>query len=282
MIMKYLYKQYYNKIEELESELKSCFYETIDNICQHSDVKPYFYSIGRFLTTFDAIFSLNYDPILYWSLLEYEKRIGQRYAFCDYMQKSQNNWRIFKKESEVVSRGISQRDCTFIYYLHGSLVFAINEKGETMKSTYREPQVSTMRDQIIESRHDMLMVMEGNYEDKKSRIDENEYLKFCLEKLSGITKDYNGEKNDLCILGFSANFKTDKHIIDAICQNKNIDVCLCIYDDERRNNTIPHNNGLDVSRYHDFIKELTKNDIKNIELYDVTNKGSLICDEKDA
>lgn len=170
-----------------------------------------------FLSNFNKIFTLNYDCLLYWVLLNRE----------DFL-KSYPNREIFKMDdgfrpyyNELAWR---ENETQNVFYLHGALHIYKKAYGLICKP-HNDGRylMDIIKDNIYNNKYP-LIVTEGSSTNKLNKIlkENNEYLSYCYSKLKGI-------KDVLFIHGHSLD-KKDKHIFDAISKNltiKKVYISLC-------------------------------------------------------
>lgn len=161
-----------------------------------------------FLSSFNNIFTVNYDLLLYWLIIFNKKERGNYFG-----------------DMKDGFSGNSNRDCIWpyslevtpnIFYLHGGL-HLFHDGRDTFKIKYDNENGVSLLKQIkayINDNISPLVITEGNSNDKKFWIEQNNYLKYCYSKLSEMS-------GVLFIHGHSLN-ETDQHIFDAI--NKNLKI----------------------------------------------------------
>lgn len=162
-----------------------------------------------FLSNFNKIFTLNYDCLLYWALVNRE----------DFLKKYPNI-EIFKMDdgfrpyyNELAWRETETQN---VFYLHGALHIYKKAYGLICKP-HNDGRylMDVIKDNIYNNKYP-LIVTEGSSTNKLNKIlkENNEYLSYCYSKLKGI-------KDVLFIHGHSLD-KKDKHIFDAISKNSTI------------------------------------------------------------
>ncbi len=283
---------------------REIFIKTINSTVEFSrnKLRSKLSNIGKFLLGFDCVFTLNYDPIIYWALMDVSPPSSINHKpFGDWFYYSNESRLIeFDYNREVFRKCCnSERDLTLLYYLHGSL-FLVYNNNITRKTSgdefidnndeYSYIRMTEVSKQIVEDStndYKYLIVSEGTHKEKKQLIDKNDYLNFCLENLSSISNIYSINKDepntvDLCILGFSANEEADKHIIDALSKNNNTRFTLCVYKD-----TKDVEEGIEEDKLRKYAEEnyqyLLKTIRKNskdaeINIYDITKDDNPLGD----
>lgn len=160
-----------------------------------------------FLDQFDDIYTVNYDLLLYWVVLQDESL-----PFGDY----------FSKRDETPPRCCEYFEDRggkdkHIFFLHGALhIFLL--RGITLKKIWGEerPLIEQIRNEIISNGNYPLVVAEGDHHAKKEHIKGNSYLKHIFSKFEKI-------KGQLFVFGFSFSDQ-DIHISNAIVDNLSLRV----------------------------------------------------------
>lgn len=142
-------------------------------------------------SNFNSVFSLNYDLLLYWILMQDETQ------FVDF----------FFNQSYSRFDNLPRNGKIPIYYLHGAVHLFKPENRPTQKRTRTDLQ--DLLQIIRNAEHPPLCISEGRSEDKLELISSNGYLDFCLTRLSEVT-------DSITIFGCSLSPEQDQHIIDAI------------------------------------------------------------------
>ena len=163
----------------------------------------------NFLSLFTNIFTVNYDLLLYWSIIF---NIKDNNKFWGDM----NDGFSWNSPKDCIWKPYSLKVIPNVFYLHGGLHLFHNER-DTFKIMYDNENKICLLDQIkayINNDISPLVITEGNSNDKKFWIEQNNYLQYCYNKLSEIS-------GVLFIHGHSLD-ETDQHIFDVI--NKNLKI----------------------------------------------------------
>jgi hypothetical protein len=153
---------------------------------------------GVFLKNFKAIFTLNYDLLLYWVILhaaasEFNDGFG--------LGEEIDGFRQFKAGAYCNT-----------YYLHGALHFFLDTELETNKRVVTTDTIINDITTTIRTRARLpLFVAEGTAVQKIARIRSVPYLNHCYEHLSSLS-------GSLFIFGHGVS-DNDIHIYDAICRS---------------------------------------------------------------
>ncbi|MEO1197945.1 MAG: DUF4917 family protein [Pseudomonadota bacterium] len=163
---------------------------------------------AEFLNKFCCLFTLNYDLLLYWVVLNSEARQhSDGFGLGDEVR----GFRTFRERAHCST-----------YYLHGALHLFLNEQLETQK---RIVTSATIIDDIAASirwlKQLPLYVAEGSSSQKKSKIYSIPYLRHCYERLSELT-------GSLFVFGHSVA-ENDVHIYDAIFESDIDKFVFCVH-----------------------------------------------------
>ncbi|RJX41039.1 DUF4917 family protein [Paenibacillus pinisoli] len=159
------------------------------------------------------IFSTNYDMLLYWMILEDKKHV-------DFFGRSHNKDGTLRftpnRESEKQ-----------VFHLHGALHLYLNdgyiEKLNTSDHLANHSSIVELIKEMIELGRMPLFISEGNGEEKKKSILNNEYLNFCYKSLEDL-------EGSITVFGHSLDNEVDSHIIHALNNAKKLSrVNYCIY-----------------------------------------------------
>lgn len=185
-----------------------------------SDVKPRnYHSCREFLKSFRGIYTLNYDVLLYWTLMQdeagsidLEHDDGFRHPLDD-SSKPYVTWEQAKTAS--------------VHYLHGAL-HLFDGGYEIIKYTWSKtdvPIIDQVRSALQEDKFP-IFVAEGVSSNKKDRILHNAYLHKALRSFEAIC---NNSKNTLLIYGHSLD-ENDDHILQCIARGTIPNVLISVFD----------------------------------------------------
>jgi hypothetical protein len=162
----------------------------------------------KFLSQFDTIFTLNYDLLLYWVMLEDTRRFQDGFGLAE----DRNGFRWpFKTDAH----------CN-VYNLHGGLHLFRTENDEVEKRIDQGSGViDAIASTITKAKRLPLYVAEGTSIQKLSRIHSVPYLRHCYEKLQ--------ESEDaFFVYGHSAS-ANDAHIYDALFKSRISHLFFCVH-----------------------------------------------------
>lgn len=153
-------------------------------------------SAHDFLREFDSVFTLNYDLLLYWTIL----RRGRSHFDDGFRRRSGDLLHVAPPEQNVT-------------YLHGALHLAedlvLGALPDTVKAEWdgRTPLVDRLQDDLDRGVFP-LIVMEGESEQKQRSINASPYLSDAQDRLRSIS-------GSLFTFGWAFS-RSDDHVVEAI------------------------------------------------------------------
>ena len=200
-----------NELQQFSQNLKNEFIATIrdNHISGIADIPKI--SAFDFINTYDCIFTLNYDLLLYWVI--------------------SHNWVAFSDGFGRADDGLLVFNHNFgakpFYFLHGALHLFYN-KGVIIKLGAGNTSILSKIDSIISgANHYPLCVTAGTANEKLEMIKSNYYLNHCLNMLRS--------SNNHNLIVFGTYLKdNDAHIRDAILQSGVKNIFFGISSDSKR------------------------------------------------
>lgn len=195
----------------------------------YDQVAPVIPKVVNFLTQFDTIISLNYDLILYWTILWANDNDSEKY-FIDCFVRGE-----FTQDWQWLRKKYKGKNTVLVFYPHGNLALA-SKNGGTVKLSRRKQAIETA-DTIYLTTKDLmntiqhswvsggyvpLFVSEGSSKQKLMAIQRNGYLNSVYE--SALPTD-NGT---LVIYGWSVSDQ-DEHILSKLITGKPKKIAVSIY-----------------------------------------------------
>lgn len=168
---------------------------------------------AAFLRNFTAVFSLNYDLLLYWTMLE-ESKLGDGFGLGVQVGRFRGPFR----EDAYCS----------VYNLHGGLHLFADGDGDIIKAVHTgDGVIATITDTIERKKRLPVYVAEGTSRQKMQKIESVGYLRHCHMKLKE-------NAAPLFIYGHSAD-DNDAHIYRAIFESGAKHVYFAVHepDDEK-------------------------------------------------
>lgn len=197
------------EITETYDKVKDALISTVCSIHQnvtYDSVKEQLKKASRFISQFETVFSLNYDLLVYWTIM-----IGNdnsRYTFKDgFTHGGKFDW----------ETALNPQGSTIVFYPHGNLVIGRHIEGGDFKicadRRQRRDLLNTIIDKWRRENFIPVFVSEGNKEQKKRTIFQSPYLdpiyNYFLREIG----------NSVVIYGWSMQ-ERDDHIVEAICKKK--------------------------------------------------------------
>jgi len=221
-----------------------------DKITEISDDE--FFNSASFIKSFDKVYTLNYDLLLYWSCIKLKSFIESETIKDFNLKTTDGFYDPHEQTTDYVvfgNDGASQN----IYFLHGGL-HIFDKKSEIIKNTYSRTDKS-LKTQTLENLNKNIypiFVSEGTSEQKKAKIIHNAYLNHCYKSLASI-----GTKNSNLVIFGTLLKKNDIHIRKAILKSKVENVYIGV------------SNKNEAKEFDDFIEQSSKSGkSKKIYFYD--------------
>lgn len=173
-------------------------------------------SCRTFLSRFKSIYTLNYDLLLYWALMQAE--IAPPIEHDDGFRTPDDG------PCEYVSWDISKTNDQNVFYLHGGL-HLFDRANELVKYTWCNTGVrliEQIRAALLENYYP-LFVAEGESKQKYNRIRHSDYLSRSYRSFGAIS-------GTLFIYGHSLA-DNDEHILKCIEKGKTTDLYVSLYGD---------------------------------------------------
>ncbi|RID97392.1 DUF4917 family protein [Simplicispira hankyongi] len=163
------------QIEKAYQLVRSALISTVRDIhISHDDAKRHFAPMFQFMKTFDTVFSLNYDLLVYWAMMASQGKL--RRWFKDGFQEGG----VFREDWETLRKPYGADGTTLVFYPHGSLLTARRDDYTEGKLTLPLGGGATLLDRILElwetGSASPLFVSEGTAEQKKKSIANSNYL----------------------------------------------------------------------------------------------------------
>jgi len=185
------------------------------------DIEPRQYAACRsFLTPFKHIFTLNYDVLLYWTLMQSE--------VDELNLRPDDGFRHPEEDPDLPYVSWQQANSPTIHFLHGAL-HLFDAGSQIIKYTWSKteiPIVEQIRSALDEAKYP-LFVAEGTTTEKKAKIIHNAYLHKCLRSFEGCCE---AVRSTLVVYGHSLA-DNDAHVLSAIEKGRIGTLLLSIYGD---------------------------------------------------
>jgi hypothetical protein len=154
----------------------------------------------QFLKQFNTVFTLNYDLLLYWVILEETRSFHDGFGLGE--------------EKSGFRGPFKQEAACNIYNLHGGLHLFRTSTGEVEKRT-RAPSgvIDAIAETILTEKRLPIYVAEGTSDAKLSKINSIPYLKHCYDTL-------RASRGSFFVYGSSARRASDEHIYRALFKSR--------------------------------------------------------------
>ncbi|SEJ71033.1 protein of unknown function [Dyadobacter koreensis] len=212
---------YKNKMTEDSLRLKSILVSTIasSHPTQPNDITEIeFITCRKFLSNFDNKYTLNYDLLLYWTLMHEEPFSSLKIKHDDGFRTPSDG------KTDYVTWEINNTNQQTVFYLHGALhLFDAGE--ELQKFTWVNTGVK-LTEQItaaLDKDFYPLFVSEGSSSEKREKISHSGYLSRGIRSFANIG-------GSLFIYGHSLA-DNDDHITNLIPESKIESIFVSIYGD---------------------------------------------------
>lgn len=172
-------------------------------------------SAHMFLSKFSRIFTLNYDLLLYWTIV---RHLNEHYR-KDGFSITSGSYRLWDPSTSSVD----------FYFLHGAL-HLYNTEGGVGKTTWADTGVQLVEQtrQGLDEGRFPLVVTEGTSKDKEEKIHSNRYLSRAIDEFANL-------EGALFTYGFSMS-ENDQHILDRIARGRLARVFVSIYGEPESEN----------------------------------------------
>jgi hypothetical protein len=152
-------------------------------------------STADFLANFKNVFTLNYDLLLYWTIMKGGLDRNFRDGFRGY----------------EVLHWANAHDQN-VYHLHGAMhIFQNGCQIEKVRSSDRMWLMNKIRERIDDG-HAPMFICEGDSKQKLKQIENNPYLRHCFDRLGQLS-------GSLFIFGISNLSTKDEHIAHQIADS---------------------------------------------------------------
>ena len=190
------------------------------------DVKPEQYAACRdFLAHFHHIYTLNYDILLYWALMQTEvDKLDLR---------PDDGFRHPEEEEDATYVSWIEAHSPTIYFLHGAL-HLFDDGSQIIKYTWSKtdiPLLDQIRDALEAERYP-LFVAEGQSKEKLTKILHNAYLHKALRSFQSICTQRNAA---MFIYGHSLS-SNDNHVLRQISRESIGQLYVSLYGDPGNQN----------------------------------------------
>ncbi|WP_422463880.1 DUF4917 family protein [Endozoicomonas sp. ALB115] len=199
-----------DKTRKAYLHVRDCLIKSVRNIHpEYHAVSSQLPKIYDFLKNFNTVLSLNYDLLLYWTMMYgIDKRDGHAFKDCIINSSFDDDWKRFRG-----SWGQSNRETTLVFYPHGSLILARNLVERELKITSRG---TDLLESILSSweseKYVPLFVSEGMTEQKVASIHNSHYLNTVYKEV------LPSVSTSLVVFGWGFG-PHDRHILERLAKS---------------------------------------------------------------
>jgi hypothetical protein len=195
-----------------------------------------------FLLKFRILINLNYDLLIYFmindhirvnemkDILSASETKSSIPAFNDCFGRKNEKLSFFKPRN-------GKKGGTFVFYPHGNLLLAIDEKTHSIFKIERAEKnvLIEINKKWKDAQNTPIIVCEGGSEEKLFSINKNLYTRFVFnEILSNLSNYFSNVSNSITILGWSLG-ENDDHILKQILKSKPEKIAISYYKDTSKN-----------------------------------------------
>ena len=194
----------------------------------HRELKGQLFLVGKYLSHFKTVFSLNYDLIMYWSMLEYNDQyknvLKDGFITSDLLI---YNSKVFAKNRiEILKKPYTgNNSATLVFYPHGNLILHRTKSREGKIQGHKASYTSileTIADFWEENNSLPLFVSEGTYQEKLEVISSSNYLSYVIHE------ELPNGGDSLVIYGWGIG-KQDTHILEQIARGTYQQIAVSVY-----------------------------------------------------
>ena len=211
-----------NKTRDYYHEIRDSLIDTIRDIHPtHESVQHLLPKVACFLMGFTDVLSLNYDLLVYWSMMQGNERLG-----CTWFKDGFVGGAFDDDFSEYMYRPQPPAvGATIVSYPHGSLFLVTDIDGYEEKLSRSKDGIllDTILNKWKEKDYIPLFVSEGDTTAKSKAIGRSNYLRAAYDTLKKIT-------GSLVIYGWSAG-EQDEHILAAIDHKGISEIAVSVHTD---------------------------------------------------
>lgn len=196
------------KVEQAYQQVRDALIATVRQVhISYEDAAEYFEAIYGFMCGFKTVLSLNYDLIVYWSMMASRASLGNWFKDC-FQQGG-----IFREDWKTFRKFYRAQGSTLVFYPHGNLITARRNDFTEGKLAVEGGDADNLLGRILELWEDgsavPLFVCEGRSDHKKQAIGNSNYLARVFREV------IRSVAPSLVIYGWSVS-EQDQHILDQI------------------------------------------------------------------
>ena len=246
-------------IDDAYSNVRNALIESVNMVHpEYGSISDKFHAIGEFLSKFRVVLSLNYDLIIYWSIMDYNnKNRNSHKGFVDCFKSGafDYNWLSYKSYYE--------RNTSIVFYPHGNLALCRNIHGGEVKikSRSNDPLLDIIVEKWRSGNYSPLFVSESDKESKINSITSSAYLSTVYREVISSLGDSVGS-DSIVIFGWGFGDQ-DVHILERLSCSKINKMAISVYKD----------NVHDRDRIIGLIKRVFNGRAIRVDFYNSTSEG---------
>lgn len=196
------------KVEEAYRQVREALIATVRDIhISFDEAQPHLKAIYGFMQSFKTVLSLNYDLLVYWSMMASKDSLGNWFKDC-FQQGG-----VFREDWETLRQPYGATGSTLVFYPHGNLITARkNDYSEQKLSAAGGDAVGLLNRLLEQWKHEEvvpLFVSEGTSDHKKLAIINSDYLSRVFREVIPRVSP------SLVIYGWSVSDQ-DEHILEQL------------------------------------------------------------------
>lgn len=213
------------RTQQAYTHVRNCLIETVRQIHpNYENIRRHLPNTFNFIKKFATIISLNYDLIIYWTVM-HGNSSDSSHALKDCFSKGKfvDDWSNYRKPIW------GQSSCGLVFYPHGNLILA----RDKIESEFKIDNTGT--DNLLEnilakwetSTCVPLFVSEGKCDQKINSIQNSNYLNTIYKEV------LPSSSQKIVIYGWGLN-EQDHHILIALKKAAVIEVAISVHDNDQR------------------------------------------------
>jgi hypothetical protein len=160
-------------------EIRNALVNTIRYIHpQRDSVESMLRIAGDFMSKFNTIITLNYDLLLYWAILLFNKNNGRTHFKDCFIPNMDHSQLVFESDFNRLRSPLSGTiDASLVFYPHGNLILADSPIGTEVKLVRNDEYIlDTIMDKWAMGNYTPLIVSESDSKHKLFAIERSNYL----------------------------------------------------------------------------------------------------------
>lgn len=227
--------------------------------------------VGKYLSHFKTVFSLNYDLIIYWSMLEYNDKFRKTLKDGFMTSDSISNSKAFAQTQIKRLRlpYVGNNSATLVFYPHGNLILHRTKSSEGKIQGHKASYTSildTIADFWEENNSIPLFVSAGTYQEKLEVISSSNYLSYVIHE------ELPNGGDSLVIYGWGIG-KQDTHILEQIARGTYQQIAVSVYKGNKEDEQIDREIKEIVERIMSTAKHI---DEENIKFFNAQSVGLIL------